>query len=196
MTEKEVTKILAVLMALYPNDFKIDKDDAMKKNLLQNVWFKQFKDYSYEQVSSAIHAYIANDIYNKCPTIGKLKQLIQETNAPSITPLEAWNMVYKALSSGNVHENYKKLPKEIQKCVTPEQLTEWGYFTDVKTCQTVIASNFQKSFAARSQYLKQQDNIPVFAKIKMQENKQIDTRKDEMKKLSEFKEMLESKTKE
>ena len=186
MTEKEVTKILAVLNALYPDNFK--DMDQMKKNLLQNVWFKQFKDYSYEQVSSAIHAYIANDIYNKCPTIGKLKQLIQETNAPSITPLEAWNMVYKALSSGNVHENYKKLPREIQACVTPEQLTEWGYFTDVKTCQTVIASNFQKSFAARSQYLKQQDNIPAFAKIK--------TRKDEMKKLSEFKEMLESKTKE
>lgn len=194
MIEKEVTKILAVLNALYPDNFK--NMDQMKKNLLQNIWFKQFKDYSYEQVSSAIHAYIANDIYNKCPSIGKLKRLIQEANAPSITPLEAWNMVYKALSSGNVHENYKKLPEEIQKCVTPEQLTEWGYFTDVKTCQTVIASNFQKSFAARSQYLKQQDNIPVFAKIEMQENKQIDAREDEIKKLSEFKEMLESKTKE
>ena len=109
MIEKEVTKILAVLNALYPDNFK--NMDQMKKNLLQNIWFKQFKDYSYEQVSSAIHAYIANDIYNKCPTIGKLKQLIQETNAPSITPLEAWNMVYKALSSGNVHENYKKLPR-------------------------------------------------------------------------------------
>lgn len=191
MIEKEVTKILAVLNALYPDNFK--NMDQMKKNLLQNIWFKQFKDYSYEQVSSAIHAYIANDIYNKCPSIGKLKQLIQEANTPSITPLEAWNMVYKALSSGNVHENYKKLPKEIQKCVTPEQLTEWGYFTDVKTCQTVIASNFQKSFAARSQYLKQQDNIPVFAKIEMQDNQKIE-HKDEIRKLTELKEMLETKT--
>lgn len=189
MIEKEVTKILAVLNALYPDNFK--DMDQMKKNLLQNIWFKQFKDYSYEQVSSAIHAYIANDIYNKCPSIGKLKQLIQEANTPSITPLEAWNMVYKALSSGNVHENYKKLPKEIQKCVTPEQLTEWGYFTDVKTCQTVIASNFQKSFAARSQYLKQQDNIPAFAKIEMQDNQKIE-HKDEI--LTELKEMLETKT--
>ena len=40
------------------------------------------------------------------------------------------------------------------------------------------------------------DNIPALAKIEMQENKQIDAREDEIKKLSEFKEMLESKTKE
>ena len=109
MTEKEITKILAVLNALYPDNFK--DMNQMKKNLLQNVWFKQFEDYTYKQVSNAIHAYIANDIYNKCPSIGKLKQLIQEANAPSITPLEAWNMVYKALSSGNVHENYKNYLK-------------------------------------------------------------------------------------
>lgn len=37
---------------------------------------------------------------------------------------------------------------------------EWAFETDAKTCQTVIASNFQRSYQAKQQYINQMERIP------------------------------------
>ena len=60
----------------------------------------------------------------------------------------------------DMHKVHKNLPYEIKICVTPEQMREWAFETDAKTCQTVIASNFQRSYQAKQQYINQMERIP------------------------------------
>lgn len=200
MTEKETLKILAVLAALYPADMAINgntsEEISSKKRLITSTWMKQFENYSYEEVSGAIHAHIGNDIYGKAPTIGKIKSMIQKVTEPYITPIEAWNILYYAICHGgyDMRKVHEKLPYEIKICVTPEQMYEWGFETDAKTCQTVIASNFQRSFQAKQQYLKQMDNIPSAAKISLK-NKNLqklnNSKKEEITMLSGLLEVLD-----
>ena len=195
MTRDETLKILSVLNALYPNDMHIKASTASdlenKKKLIIMTWMKQFENYSYEEVSNAIHVHIASDIYGKAPTIGKLKSLIQTVTETNITPVEAWNILYSAICHGgyDMHKVYKKLPYEIKACVTPEQMHEWAFETDAKTCQTVIASNFQRSFQAKQQYLKQMDKIPNTVKIALKQKnaqKLKNSRYEEIENLSKL----------
>jgi len=198
LTREETLKVLSVLNAYYPNDFintsGNTKEADRNRNVITNIWMKQFENNTYQEVSNAIHAHIANDIYGKAPTVGKIKAYLQSTQNVYMTPIEAWNILSNAVChSSNMEDAYEKLPKEIKVCVTPEQMYTWGFKTDSKTFETVISSNFQRSFLAKQQYISQMDNIPDTVKISLREEKtkKIDSRKEEIKYLESLKGVLE-----
>jgi hypothetical protein len=79
-----------------------------------------------------------------------------------MTEQEAWGYVAKALSRSGYYaqEEFEKLPEQIQRVVgSANQLRDWA-MVDNDTLQTVVASNFQRSFRARAKNDKEYLAIP------------------------------------
>ena len=82
--------------------------------------------------------------------------------ATEMSELEAWNKVYKAICNSSYHaqEEFDNLPPLIQKIVvSPNQLAEWGR-CDIEEVNTVIQSNFMRSYKAKSGQQKEFNRLP------------------------------------
>ena len=114
MTYEETTKILAILTAMYPKDF--EHINETNQEVVTKIWLRQLSNRSYKEVSHAVEAYIATDVYGKAPTVGKIKQMLQTVAKANITPQEAWNILYHAICHGgyDMHREHEKLPYEIK----------------------------------------------------------------------------------
>ena len=78
--------------------------------------------------------------------------------------MEAWQIVRKAISYYNAEENFINLPPEIQKVVgSPNMLREWAQM-DADTVNSVIQSNFMRSFRAKVAQEKEQSMLPESTK--------------------------------
>lgn len=128
-----------------------------------DLWARQFADYDYAIVNASLDAYIAVDEQGKAPNIGILKSLIRKMTQPEeMTEQEAWGLVANALrnSGYNSQEEFDKLPEQIQRVVGgASQLREWALM-DSDTVQSVVASNFQRSYRARAKSDKEYLAIP------------------------------------
>jgi hypothetical protein len=147
MTVQEAGMVLAVLRAAYPSSYRdLTEADAYAT---AKLWAEMFSDDSYAAVNAAVRAMIATRTVGYAPTIGEVKEkLYKITEGDKLSETEAWAMVAKACCNGyyGYQQEYNKLPPEVQKTVgKPEQLREWAQ-VDTDTLNTVIASNFQRSF--------------------------------------------------
>ena len=151
MTREETLAIMSVLKAAYPNFYK-----EMKRNEAEGIvslWAEMFSDEPAKIVAAAVKAHIANDAKGFPPHIGAIKDAVTKLRAPDeLTELEAWGMVQKALSNGiyGSQAEFDKLPPVVQRLVgSPNQLREWAVM-DADTVNSVVASNFQRSYKARA----------------------------------------------
>ena len=150
MNQTETLKIMAVLRGAYPAFYR----DMSRKEAESVValWAEMFAEDDVAIVAAAVKALIATDDKGFPPHIGAVKAKVRQITQPSgMTPQEAWNLVAKAIrnSAYESREEYGKLPKEIQRLVgSPNQLRDWATM-DSETVHSVVASNFQRSFAAR-----------------------------------------------
>lgn len=162
MTKEETGKILAVINAYYPYFFK--EMNAEGKRAIIELWARQFFDYDYAIVNAALDAYIAVDEQNRAPNVGMLKSLIRRmTQAEEMTEQEAWGLVAQALRNSNYNaaEEFERLPEQIKRVVgSPNQLREWATM-DNDTLQSVVASNFQRSYRAKAKSDKEYQAIPA-----------------------------------
>lgn len=162
MTKEETGKILAVINAYYPYFFKEMNTEG--KRAIIELWSRQFADYDYVMVNAALDAYIAVDENNRAPNVGMLKSLIRKMTEPEeMTEAEAWEKVANALrnSGYNSVSEFEKLPEPIKRVVgSPNQLREWSQM-DSDTLQSVVASNFQRSYRARTKSDKEYMAIPA-----------------------------------
>ena len=151
MTKKEMAEIIAIMQSNYPDDFRGMSDAAMTGKI--NLWFMQFRDDDYKEVLAAVMAHIATDTNRFMPHVGVIKAKLTEIRLPEeMTPQEAWELVSKAArnSTYNSGEEFAKLPPVVQRLVgSPMQLKEWAAM-DTDTLQSVIGSNFQRSYKVRA----------------------------------------------
>lgn len=151
MTKKEMAEIITVMQANYPDDFRGMSDKAMNGKI--NLWFMQFRDDDYKDVLAAVMAHIATDTNRFMPPVGVIKAKLTEIRLPDeMTPQEAWALVSKATrnSTYNSGEEFDKLPPVVQRLVgSPMQLKEWAAM-DTDTLQSVVGSNFQRSYKVRA----------------------------------------------
>ena len=151
MTKKEMAEIIAIMQANYPDDFRGMSDKAMNGKI--NLWFMQFRDDDYKDVLAAVMAHIATDTGRWMPPVGVIKAKLTEIRLPEeLTPQEAWELVSKATrnSTYNSGEEFDKLPPVVQRLVgSPMQLKEWAAM-DTDTLQSVVGSNFQRSYKVRA----------------------------------------------
>ena len=143
MTRQEALAVMAMLKTAYPNFYKdLSKEDI---SAAVNLWATMFSDESIQVVTEAIKALICTLKYP--PTIADVKEKIHLLTQPQgMCELEAWDTVRRAISYYNAQENFNSLPPILQKIVgSPNQLREWALM-DVDTVNSVIQSNFMRSY--------------------------------------------------
>ena len=147
MNRQEAYQILTILQANYPDSFRGMSKEAA--NVKVNLWADMFAEEPFEAVAAAAKAYIATDTGSFMPTVGQLKDTLHRMQQPrQQTQMEAWSMVAGALRNSlyGAEEEFRKLPPAVQRTVgSPAQLKEWALM-DAETVQSVVASNFQRSF--------------------------------------------------
>ncbi len=161
MTRQEALTIMAMLKTAYPTFYKdLSKEDI---NAAVNLWATMFSEESIQVVTEAIKALMCTLKYP--PTIADVKEKIALiTQPPAMTEMEAWQIVRKAISYYNAEENFINLPPEIQKVVgSPNMLREWAQM-DADTVNSVIQSNFMRSFRAKVAQEKEQSMLPESTK--------------------------------
>lgn len=168
MTREETIKILSVLRGAYPAFYRdITKQEAESTIAL---WESMFEEEPYELVGAAVKAFISGDGKGFPPAIGQIKERIRQITAPKeMTEQEAWAIVSKAIQKstyGSVEE-FAKLPPEIQAVVhDPGQLRQWA-IGSADDLETVVASNFMRSFRAKQKSIKEYMALPTSVKQMM-----------------------------
>lgn len=157
MTRDEAKKIVMIIASTFPNwrpnnlSFTVD------------AWTAMLEEYSYTQIGAALHAYIKTDSSGFAPSVGQLIGLIDRaTNKEDLNEMEAWSMVSKALRNGiyGAETEFDKLPETVQRAVgSPEMLRSWA-LSDMKSIETVIQSNFQRTYREVLKIQTEQRKIP------------------------------------
>ena len=144
MTREETVKIIRIMVDSYPNYKPNDISETV------DVWHMMLEEYSYQEVSVALKAYILSDESGFAPSIGKLVSKIHTITAPQeLNEMEAWSLVYKAIcnSTYNSVSEFEKLPLLVQKAVgLPDSLREWAMTENLN--HEVVMSNFQRAYKA------------------------------------------------
>ena len=160
MKKSETVAIMAILKEAYPMYYKDKTKDEL--NTAINLWTEMFADDDVNLVKAAVKAYIANDVKGFPPVIGQIKASLHKITQPEqLTEQEAWNLISRAIKNSAYHatEEYQKLPPIIQKVITPEQLKEWSQM-EVGAVQSVVASNFMRSYKAKVASNKEYQALP------------------------------------
>lgn len=157
MNRTEVLAVMSVLKTEYPSLYRDDPAAAV------NLWCDMFREDPPELVGAAVKALIASDTKGFPPHIGAIKEKMRQITAPNIdTEAEAWGKVLKAISRGiySSKEEFERFPPVIQRIVgSPNQLMEWAMM-DSGTVQSVVASNFQRSYRAKMKQKAEFDALP------------------------------------
>lgn len=155
MNRTETQDILMVIQAAYPN-FKVPD-----KTIAINTWCAVLDDYTYDQVSIALNAYIRSDTSGFAPSIGQIIEKLQMmfSKEDELNEMAAWVLVQKALRNSGYHaeEEFEKLPPVVQRAiVSPGQLREWATMEDIDgTGMNVMQSNFMRTY--RSEVVKEKE---------------------------------------
>ena len=161
MNRKETAQVLSVLRSAYPNFYK-----GMARGELEQIldlWTDMFQDDDPQIVGGAVKAFIATDSKGFPPVIGVIKDKVRQiSQPPMMTEQEAWALVFKAIrdSGYRAREEFEALPPLLRSLVgSPRQLQDWGMM-DEDTVQSVVASNFMRSYRARAQHQQEFDALP------------------------------------
>lgn len=150
MTRDEILQVLSILKAAYPHSYqKMTKMDA---EAVVSLWMRQFENEDAGAVGMAVDALIATRREGYSPTVGEVKEQLHRirTAETQMSDAEAWALVEKACRNGlyGYREEFERLPGEVQRAIGgAEQLKAWAAM-DEETVNSVVASNFRKSFRA------------------------------------------------
>lgn len=164
MTKYEMAVIMSMLRVAYPQYYA--RQSAEDAEAALNLWWTMFAEETADDVSAAVKAFIATDTNGFPPSIGQIKEkldmLRSEANGGEMTALEAWALVQKACSRSyyNAEEEFTKLPDTVRSVVgSASILREWSTI-DTNTLNSVIASNFQRSYSARASHVAEMRRLP------------------------------------
>lgn len=155
MKLEETKMILTILKTNYPQTYK-GWTSAQSREYLA-LWSEAFKDDPVELVVMAVKEIIYSSTREFAPNIGQVKSMMLKLSSMKnelISEQEAWSLVYKALENSGYHaqEEFDKLPPVVKKIVgSANVLKEWCMM-DYQQLNTVVASNFQRSYRARMKY--------------------------------------------
>lgn len=165
MTREETIQILSVLRGAYPGFYRDTTKQEAEKVI--ELWSVMFEEEPAVLVGAAVKAFIAGDNKGFPPAIGQIKEKIRQITTPEeMTEQEAWALVSKALrnSTYGSEEEFAKLPPEVQAVVhDPGQLRQWAT-SPADSVETVIASNFMRSFRAKQKATKEYLALPTEVK--------------------------------
>lgn len=147
MTREETKELLMTIRAIYPN-FNV-KPEEMTPTI--NAWQMMLEEYPAQAVSTALQIYVKTNNTGFAPSVS---QIIGAMYAPkqndSLSEGEAWALVKKAIQDGNYHseERFNELPPIVQRAVGGSNMIRQWAMSDTDEVNTVIASNFQRTYKA------------------------------------------------
>lgn len=161
MVRTDVLKIMAALRGAYPQFYRsIDRTEAEDT---VNLWLDIFAGYDYGLVASAVKSFIDGDEKGFPPVPGQIKAKMRLLcGNEEMTEAEAWAAISVAVKNGlyGAEEEFRKLPPALQKLVgAPSQLRDWAAM-DSGILQSVVASNFQRSYRTAVQREKELAKLP------------------------------------
>lgn len=165
MTFDDARALMKIMKAEWPQSFRgLSREDAEAK---LHLWAEMFADDDVTLVGLAVKSIITAGGHEFAPQIGEVKATMRKLQQPNaMTEAEAWAQVKRAVcrSGYNSVEEYAKLPLELQKLVgSPSQLRDWAMM-DVDTLDSVIGSNFQRSYRQRAKEMADWAAIPADVK--------------------------------
>lgn len=167
MTINETAKIMAVLKVAYPRYYQGQTSEEVRRAV--SLWDSMLKDYTYELISKAVKALIATEKFP--PTVADVIEKINlVTSKPQLSEIEAWGMVKKAIRNSTYHseEEFEKLPQEVKNAIgNHAALREWA-MSEEEGGETVIASNFMRSYKAKTKQTKELKALPSDVREYMQ----------------------------
>lgn len=160
MTREETKMIIKMLSSVYVNEFsKLTEDKVIQ---MIDVWTMLLEDEDANKIATVTKAYLKSNSNAFMPTPAMLINMAYELFTPQgMTELEAWNIVYRAVcnSGYNAQREYDNLPQEIKALCSPKQLIEWSQM-DISTLNSVVASNFMRSFKVREKQRSDYAKLP------------------------------------
>ena len=160
MTVEEVGKMLDLLEAEYPRSFA--RLNEKQRALKMSLWVREFENDEERLVYAAVRLLLRDD-REFAPNIGQIREKMRMLTAPEeLSEADAWAMVSRACRNGiyGYEQEFRKLPEEVRRAVgAPEQLKEWATM-DVETVQSVVASNFRRSYRVQQARQKELATIP------------------------------------
>lgn len=136
-----------MIKAIYPN-FSI-KPEEMTATI--NAWHLMLSEYPIEGINAALQIYVKTNNTGFAPSVSQIIGCMHKpSEVEQLSEGEAWNMVKRAIQDSAYHskERFNELPPIIQRCVgSANMLFQWGQ-TDSDTVNTVIMSNFQRTYRA------------------------------------------------
>lgn len=161
MTIQETGIVMDILTVAYPGFYTGKNAQDPGKTL--KLWAEMFRDDDVKIVAAAVKALIATKTDTFPPSIGAVKEKMRQIFQPEeMTELEAWSYVRKAIANSayRSQEEFEKLPPVVQSVVyTHEQLKEWARM-DEKTINSVVSSNFQRSYKAKAKQVREFNALP------------------------------------
>lgn len=193
MTRSETLILMSTLRAAYPMYYAKQSIEDAKAAV--NLWQMMFNDDDAQLVAAAVKAFIATDTKGFPPVVGQIKakldMIMREAyGGGELTPMEAWSKVQKAIrnSAWHAQEEFDKLPDTIRAVIGgPSALRDYAMM-DSETVNSVVASNFQRSFTARRDRVTEMRMLPADVKefISTEQFKAIGAwPKDEPKKMED-----------
>lgn len=163
MTRQEALAVLTILKTAYPTFYKnYSKEDV---NAAVDLWATMFSDEPVSIITEAVKSLICTLKYP--PTIADVKEkiaMIMQSQTQTMTEMEAWQRVKVAISYYNASENFAELPPILQKIVgSPNVLKEWSQM-DIETLNTVVQSNFMRSYKAKASQEREYEKLPQSTK--------------------------------
>ena len=158
MTKQEVSQILTIIQAEYPNSFsKLDKRQMQAK---YELWCVEFSQDSFDSVFTALRMYLESG-EEFAPNIGQLrKKMRMQVEQDEMSENEAWALVSKACRNGSYGymKEFAKLPPLVQKAVgNADQIRQWAGM-DEETVESVIAAGFKRSYRVAKERQKELDS--------------------------------------
>ena len=105
------------------------------------VWYNFFKDLTDEQFVLGVDSIVKTSI--KTPTVAEIREASLSARLPQLSAEEAWEMVIKALRSGNLRSDTSFNDERVDRVVKI-------YYTDLKDMtadnRAIIRAQFMKTY--------------------------------------------------
>jgi len=171
MTIEECWKIIYIIKTQYPTHYA--KFSEKELDDLVKGWHLCLEEFSYEQVSLGLKAYLMRDTKGFPPVVGQVIEQMNKLDSKNeiMGALEAWDLVYKAIcnSTYNSESEFEKLPPLCQKVLgNPSNLREMALM-NTDTVKSVEQSHFIRQYDAYAKREEENLKLPPSMRISLKE---------------------------
>lgn len=145
MTKDETKKLLMMIEAAYPQSKFENPAETIA------AWHFLLEEYPANVVMAALQIYVKTNNTGFAPSVSQIIGCMHKpSEVEQLSEGEAWYLVKQAIRDSGYHaqERFDELPPLVQRAVGgASMLHQWGQ-TDSDTVNTVIMSNFQRTYRA------------------------------------------------